>query len=117
MAFEVDPRSVSKESLKLTPAEGAQKPQKQRFEAGDKCVYPSEVSVMELKKRKKGLVRAHTHTHTHTLYYAKGCATVSTSLSKTVAINSLLQVDHNYPPLHYRNGNSDILIQCDMAPE
>lgn len=54
VAFEVDPRSVAKESLKLTPSETEQKPSKEHFEGGDKCVYPSEVSVMELKKKKKG---------------------------------------------------------------
>jgi hypothetical protein len=46
---------VAKESLKLAPSETEQKPSKEHFEGGDKCVYPSEVSVMELKKRKKGL--------------------------------------------------------------
>ena len=47
---------MAKESLKLVPSEGEQKPKsKERYEGGDKCVYPSEVSVMELKKKKKGL--------------------------------------------------------------
>lgn len=71
VAFEVDPRSVAKESLKLAPSEGEKKPpSKERYEGGDKCVYPSEVSVMELKKKKKGLkTRIRTdinHIHSHT---------------------------------------------------
>ena len=51
---------MAKESLKLAPSEGEQKSSKEHFEAGDKCVYPSEVSVMELKGKKKGLNYVHT---------------------------------------------------------
>ena len=55
---------MAKESLKLAPSEGEQKPPpKERFEGGDKCVYPSEVSVMELKKKKKG-PKSHIRTYT-----------------------------------------------------
>ena len=60
---------MAKESLKLAPSESEQKPSKEHFEAGDKCVYPSEVSVMELKKKKKGLNHIHMHTHTQTHIY------------------------------------------------
>ena len=48
VAFEVDPRSVSQESLKAAPDANKEKDQ---LGPGDKCVYPSEVSVMELKKK------------------------------------------------------------------
>ena len=56
---------MAKESLKLAPSETEQKPSKEHFEGGDKCVYPSEVSVMELRKSKKG-PKSHACAHTRT---------------------------------------------------
>lgn len=58
VAFEVDPRSVSKESLRPAPVEGDDK-QKEGFETGDKCVYPSDVSVMELKHKSESTNISH----------------------------------------------------------
>ena len=61
MAFEVDPRSVSKESLKPAAFDTKTKEKgKTELKQGDQCVYPSDVAVMELKRRSKGACIART---------------------------------------------------------
>lgn len=62
MAFEVDPRSVSRDSLKPAPDTGGKTKPKGSLVTGDKCVYPSEVSVMELKKKRE-LICVEMHRH------------------------------------------------------